>query len=113
MPADVVRALVRDAPESLLVPSGRHRRLEYLEDGTVSAEVKLQEVFGLAETPRIGPRREPVLKRMVLLLLFEKSPASGEFQMSRTRSSKQPDMRRAIDRVETRSLLIVIPLLRA
>jgi ATP-dependent helicase HrpB len=27
----------------------------------VSAEVKLQEVFGLAETPRIGPNREPVL----------------------------------------------------
>ena len=36
-------------------------RLEYHEDGTVSASVKLQEVFGLAETPRIGPRREPVL----------------------------------------------------
>ena len=36
-------------------------RLEYHEDGTVSATVKLQEVFGLAETPRIGPRREPVL----------------------------------------------------
>ena len=36
-------------------------RLEYNEDGTVSASVKLQEVFGLAETPRIGPRREPVL----------------------------------------------------
>jgi ATP-dependent helicase HrpB len=27
--------------------------------------VKLQELFGLAETPRIGPRREPV--RFVLL----------------------------------------------
>ena len=36
-------------------------RLEYHDDGTVSAAVKLQEVFGLAETPRIGPRREPVL----------------------------------------------------
>jgi ATP-dependent helicase HrpB len=58
---DVTRALDRDAPESLLVPSGRHRRLEYHEDGTVSVEVKLQEIFGLAETPRIGPRGEPVL----------------------------------------------------
>ena len=36
-------------------------RLEYDDDGTVSASVKLQEVFGLAETPRIGRRREPVL----------------------------------------------------
>ena len=61
LPPDVLRALDRDAPESLLVPSGRHLRLEYNDDGTVSAAVKLQEVFGLAETPRIGPRREPVL----------------------------------------------------
>jgi ATP-dependent helicase HrpB len=58
---DVARALDREAPESLAVPSGRHVQLEYQEDGTVSASVKLQEVFGLAETPRIGPRREPVL----------------------------------------------------
>jgi ATP-dependent helicase HrpB len=61
LPPDVMRAVDRDAPELLAVPSGRHVRLEYLEDGTVSATVKLQEVFGLAETPRIGPRREPVL----------------------------------------------------
>jgi ATP-dependent helicase HrpB len=39
----------------------RRARLDYQEDGTVSASVKLQELFGLAETPRIGPRREPVL----------------------------------------------------
>ena len=61
LPADVARAVDRDAPQSLLVPSGRSMRLDYNEDGTVSASVKLQEVFGLAETPRIGPRREPVL----------------------------------------------------
>jgi ATP-dependent helicase HrpB len=61
LPPDVARAVDRDAPESLGVPSGRHVTLEYNEDGTVSASVKLQEVFGLAETPRIGPRREPVL----------------------------------------------------
>ena len=61
LPPDIARALDREAPESLAVPSGRHVRLEYQEDGTLSASVKLQEVFGLAETPRIGPRREPVL----------------------------------------------------
>jgi ATP-dependent RNA helicase HrpB len=61
LPPDMARAVDRDAPESLAVPSGRHVRLEYNDDGTVSASVKLQEVFGLAETPRIGPRREPVL----------------------------------------------------
>jgi ATP-dependent helicase HrpB len=61
LPADVARDLDRDAPESLAVPSGRHVRLEYTDDGTVSASVKLQELFGLADTPRIGRRREPVL----------------------------------------------------
>jgi ATP-dependent helicase HrpB len=59
------QTLERDAPERLAVPSGRSHPLEYHEDGTVSAAVKLQELFGLAETPRIGPRAEPVL----LLLL--------------------------------------------
>ncbi|MCC7417033.1 MAG: ATP-dependent helicase HrpB [Acidobacteria bacterium] len=62
---DVRRALEREAPVSLLVPSGRQVPLVYGDDGSVSASVKLQEMFGLAETPRVGMRREPVL--LVLL----------------------------------------------
>jgi ATP-dependent helicase HrpB len=58
---DVNRALEREAPESLRVPSGRSVSLEYGEDGTVTASVKLQELFGLADTPRIGSARVPVL----------------------------------------------------
>jgi ATP-dependent helicase HrpB len=42
------------------VPSGRDMRLEYAADGTVSVGVKLQELFGLADTPRLGPNRVPV-----------------------------------------------------
>jgi ATP-dependent helicase HrpB len=61
VPAHVVHALDRDAPESLRVPSGRTVGLEYADDGSLSASVKLQELFGLGETPRIGPRKEPVL----------------------------------------------------
>jgi ATP-dependent helicase HrpB len=57
----VLRDLDRDAPESLAVPSGRTARLVYNDDGTVSASVKLQEVFGLGDTPRIGRRKEPVV----------------------------------------------------
>jgi ATP-dependent RNA helicase HrpB len=57
----VLRDLDRDAPEALGVPSGRTARLEYNDDGTVSASVKLQELFGLADTPRIGRRKEPVV----------------------------------------------------
>ncbi len=56
-----LRALERDAPETLTVPSGRSVILEYTEEGTVNASVKLQELFGLKETPRVGARREPVL----------------------------------------------------
>jgi ATP-dependent helicase HrpB len=56
----VARDLDREAPERLPVPSGRSHRLEYHDDGSVSLEVKLQELFGLADTPRIGKRRMPV-----------------------------------------------------
>src|SRR5262249_26246652 len=56
-----LRGLDRDAPETLEVPSGRRVPLIYGDDGGVSASVKLQELFGLKETPRIGPRRAPVL----------------------------------------------------
>ena len=55
------RRLEELAPASLRVPSGREARLEYQADGSVSAGVKLQEMFGLADTPRVGPRHEPVL----------------------------------------------------
>ncbi len=61
LPHDVTLALERNAPSSLPVPSGRSVRLDYAADGSVTAAVKLQELFGLADTPRLGPRKEPVL----------------------------------------------------
>lgn len=60
LPHHVRRRLDPLAPECLTLPSGRRARLEYREDGSVIAAVKLQELFGLAETPRIGPLRTPV-----------------------------------------------------
>jgi len=60
LPWDVRQRLSELAPDSLAVPSGRQASLSYRDDGAVVAAVKLQELFGLAETPRIGPRREPV-----------------------------------------------------
>ncbi|MFI5006993.1 MAG: ATP-dependent helicase HrpB [Solirubrobacterales bacterium] len=54
------RDLDRLAPLALSVPSGRQVALQYGDDGQVVAAVKLQELFGLAETPRLGPRKEPV-----------------------------------------------------
>ena len=47
-------------PPTLPLPSGRSAKLDYREDGTVVASVKLQELFGLAETPRVGPNQTPV-----------------------------------------------------
>jgi ATP-dependent helicase HrpB len=76
LPRDARVSIDRDAPASMQLPSGRHARLEYGDDGSISAAVKLQELFGLAETPRIGPRREPVL----LALL---SPGGRPVQMTR------------------------------
>jgi ATP-dependent helicase HrpB len=61
LPYDLRQALEREAPASLALPSGRRARLQYREDGVVSAAVKLQELFGLADSPRIGPRKVPVL----------------------------------------------------
>jgi ATP-dependent helicase HrpB len=34
--------------------------IDYAADGSVSVSVKLQELFGLAETPRIGPSKTPI-----------------------------------------------------
>jgi ATP-dependent helicase HrpB len=60
LPPAIRHTMERLAPERLPLPSGRTTVLEYHQDGSVSASVKLQELFGLAETPRLGPTRVPV-----------------------------------------------------
>jgi ATP-dependent helicase HrpB len=57
---DTARTVARLAPVALPVPSGRQAPLEYNDDGSVTAAVKLQELFGLADTPVLGPDRVPV-----------------------------------------------------
>jgi ATP-dependent helicase HrpB len=93
LPAEMIRALERDAPATIDLPSGRRAKLVYSEDGGVSASVKLQELFGLAETPRVGPRREPVL----LALL---APNGRPVQMTRDLRSfwdrTYPEVRREL-----------------
>jgi ATP-dependent helicase HrpB len=90
---DDQRALDRDAPETVTVPSGRTVRLEYGDDGSVSASVKLQELFGLADTPRVGVRKEPV--RLALL-----APNGRPVQMTRDLRSfwdrTYPDVRKEL-----------------
>ncbi len=60
LPWDMRRRLDRLAPATLTVPSGRDMIIEYGDGGSASVAVKLQELFGLAETPRIGPSRTPI-----------------------------------------------------
>jgi ATP-dependent helicase HrpB len=60
LPYDLKRSLADRAPASIVVPSGRSMQLKYAEDGSVSASVKLQELFGLAESPTIGAAHVPV-----------------------------------------------------
>lgn len=59
------QSMERLAPATLVAPSGRTHRLDYESDGSVSASIKLQELFGLAETPAIGERRMPLRLRLL------------------------------------------------
>jgi ATP-dependent helicase HrpB len=65
LPGNVRQALNRLAPEAIAVPSGRMLRLDYRPDGDVHLAVKLQELFGLAETPRIGPDQTPIVLELL------------------------------------------------
>jgi ATP-dependent helicase HrpB len=73
LPWELRNRLDHEAPETLVVPSGSRRRLEYRDDGTVVLEVRIQEVFGLAESPRVGGR--PVLLHLL-------SPAQRPLQVT-------------------------------
>ena len=48
------RALDELAPREVAVPSGSRIRLDYVDDNAPCIAVRLQEVFGLAATPRGG-----------------------------------------------------------
>ncbi|NJC87563.1 MAG: ATP-dependent helicase HrpB [Desulfuromonas sp.] len=56
-----VRELERLAPERLAVPSGSRVRLDYAAGARPVLAAKLQELFGLADTPRLAGGRVPVL----------------------------------------------------
>jgi ATP-dependent helicase HrpB len=63
------------APESLVVPSGQQRRLDYALGEPPVLAVKLQELFGLTDTPRIGGGRIPVTLHLL-------SPAGRPIQVT-------------------------------
>jgi ATP-dependent helicase HrpB len=58
-------ALAKHAPESLETPAGTTRRLEYAPGKPPVLSVRLQELFGLAETPSVAGGRVHVLLHLL------------------------------------------------
>jgi ATP-dependent helicase HrpB len=77
--------LDRDAPELWTVPSGSRIQIDYLSDDCPVMAVKLQELFGLSQTPSIAAGRVPLLLHLL-------SPAGRPIQVTR-------DLRSFWDRV--------------
>ncbi len=69
------RLLDEQAPMRLLVPSGSQLQLEYGEDGPPILAVKLQEMFGLGQTPCVAWGRQPILLHLL-------SPAGRPIQVT-------------------------------
>lgn len=81
------------APSSFTAPSGRTHALDYREDGTVAVSIKLQELFGLASTPLIGPSREPLL---ILLLAPNGHPVQTTRDLRSFWNTTYPEVRREL-----------------
>lgn len=65
LPGAAARTLDREAPETIAVPSGSAVRLEYPPDGAPVLAVRLQELFGMAKTPRVAAGRVPVVLQLL------------------------------------------------
>jgi ATP-dependent helicase HrpB len=72
---DMGRRLEEGAPTHLEVPSGSHLRLEYIPGESPVLRVKLQEMFGLADTPRVAWGKVPVTLHLL-------SPAQRPIQVT-------------------------------
>ncbi len=87
------RALDEQAPAAIRVPSGLERRIAYAVDAPPVLAVKLQELFGLADTPRIANGR-------VALTLHLLSPAGKPIQVTQDLRSfwqrTYPDVRKEL-----------------
>jgi ATP-dependent helicase HrpB len=70
------QSLDRLAPVSITVPSGMARAIEYAHDAEPVLAVKLQELFGLADTPRIADGRVPLMLHLL-------SPGGKPLQVTR------------------------------
>jgi ATP-dependent helicase HrpB len=60
-----LQALEREAPERIEVPSGSRIAIQYQPGRPPILAVRIQEVFGLLETPRVAGGRVPVLMHLL------------------------------------------------
>jgi len=68
------------APTHLTLPTGSRARIDYLDDLAPCAAMRMQEVFGMADTPRIGGGRVAVTFKLL-------SPAQRPLQVTRDLAS--------------------------
>ncbi len=59
------QAVAREAPERIEVPSGSRIKLHYEPGKPPVLAVRIQEIFGMLQTPRIAGRRVPVLLHLL------------------------------------------------
>ena len=74
------RMLDELAPTHIPLPTGTRARIDYLDDNAPVAAMRMQEVFGLAATPRIGGGTVPVTFKLL-------SPAQRPLQVTRDLAS--------------------------
>lgn len=66
IPWELQRSFEKLAPEKLSVPSGSSIKLKYFSDGAPPVmEVRLQEVFGLTETPTVNEGRTKIILHLL------------------------------------------------
>ncbi|MEG7168155.1 ATP-dependent helicase C-terminal domain-containing protein, partial [Pseudomonas aeruginosa] len=64
LPWPLPQELEVQAPQAIQVPSGSNIRIDYSQHPPILA-VRLQELFGLAETPRIAQSRQPLILHLL------------------------------------------------
>ena len=80
LPWNTRRELEQIAPDSLLLPNGKQRRIRYDASEGPILEAMIQELFGLAETPRIGRASIPATVHLL-------SPARRPMQVTKDLAS--------------------------
>ncbi len=94
-PNDVARRFEDFAPERLRLPSGRTAKVEYADGQPPWVASRLQDFFGLKETPRVAGGRVPVV---VHLLAPNKRPVQMTSDLAGFWQRLYPEVRRELSR---------------